>query len=281
MTTRVAANGIEIAYESFGSPAARPLLLIMGLGAQLIHWDEGLCELLAEQGHHVVRFDNRDTGLSTHFHDHGVPEQGAPSAYLLDDLADDVAGLMDALGWPAAHVVGASMGGMIAQTLAIRHPGRLLTLTSIMSTPGPSIAPPSEAALAVLMARPPADRESVRAQAVTTWSTIGSPGYELDREKVMAMAGLAYDRCFDPAGTARQLAAIMASGDRTESLAGVSVPTLVMHGEADQLVPIVGGRATAAAIPGARLVTYPGMGHDLPQPLWPQIVAEITKLTTA
>ena len=281
MTTRVAANGIEIAYESFGSPSGRPLLLIMGLGAQLIQWDEGLCELLAEQGHHVVRFDNRDVGLSTHFHDLGVPAMGTPSPYLLDDLADDTAGLMDALGWPAAHVVGASMGGMIAQTLAIRHPARVLTLTSIMSTPGPSVAPPTEAASAVLMGRPAADREAVLAQAVQTWSVIGSPGYELDRERIAALAGLAYDRCFDPAGTARQLAAIMGSGDRTELLASVAVPALVLHGAADPLVPVAGGRATAAAIPAARLVTYPGMGHDLPRALWPDFVTEITKLTSA
>lgn len=281
MTTRVTANGIDIAYESFGPPTGRPLLLIMGLGAQLIHWDEEFCELLAEQGHHVVRFDNRDAGLSTHFHDAGVPGPGAPAPYLLDDMADDAAALMDALGWPAAHVAGASMGGMIAQTLAIRHPGRVLSMTSIMSTPGPDVAPPAEAAVSVLMAAPPPDRESVQAQAVRTWSVIGSPGYELDRERITTMAGLAYDRCFDPAGTTRQLAAIMASGDRTERLAGVAVPTLVLHGEADLLVPVAGGHATAAAVPGARLVTYPGMGHDLPRPVWSDIVTEITKLTSA
>ncbi|MEV4112251.1 alpha/beta hydrolase [Nonomuraea sp. NPDC049695] len=279
MTTRVAANGIDIAYESFGSHAGRPLLLIMGLGAQLIHWDEGLCELLAEQGHHVVRFDNRDAGLSTHFHDKGAPALGAPSPYLLDDLADDAAGLMDALGWPAAHVAGASMGGMIAQALAIRHPERVLSLTSIMSTPGPSVAPPTEAALAALMARPPSDREAVLAHALRTWSVLGSPGFGLDHERISELAGLAYDRCFDPDGTARQLAAIMASPDRTELLAGVRVPTLVVHGEADQLIPVAAAHATAAAIPGARLVTYPGMGHDLPRPLWPSFVDEITKLT--
>ncbi|MGP3911050.1 alpha/beta fold hydrolase [Nonomuraea sp. 10N515B] len=278
---RAAVNGIDIAYETFGSPAGRPLLLIMGLGAQLIHWDEGLCRLLAEQGHHVVRFDNRDAGLSTHFHDQGVPPAGTPAPYLLDDLADDAAGLMEALGWPAAHVVGASMGGMIAQALAIRHPGRVLTLTSIMSTPGPEVAPPTAAAAEVLMATPPADRDGVLEQALRTWSVIGSPGYDLDRERIIAMAGMAYDRCFDPAGTARQLAAIMASGGRTELLAQVKVRTLVLHGEADQLIPVAGGQATAAAIPGARLVTYPGMGHDLPRPLWPDIVTEITKLTSA
>ncbi|MEU6725735.1 alpha/beta fold hydrolase [Nonomuraea wenchangensis] len=281
MTTRVAANGIDIAYESFGAPGGRPLLLIMGLGAQLIHWDEGLCELLAEQGHHVVRFDNRDAGLSTHFGEAGVPGPGTAPPYLLDDMADDTAGLMDALGWPQAHIVGASMGGMIAQTLAIRHPERVLTLTSIMSTPGPEVAPPTAEAAAILMARPPADRDGVLEQAVRTWSVIGSPGYELDHERITTLAGLAYDRCFDPAGTGRQLAAIMASGSRVEALGRLDVPTLVVHGEADQLVPLAGGQATAAAIPGARLVTYPGMGHDLPRALWPDLVAEITKLTTA
>ncbi|WP_220040468.1 alpha/beta fold hydrolase [Nonomuraea aridisoli] len=279
MTTRVTANGIDIAYESFGSPDGRPLLLIMGLGAQLIQWDEELCRLLVEQGHHVVRFDNRDAGLSTHLHDAGVPARGEPAPYLLDDMADDAAGLMDALGWSAAHVVGASMGGMIAQTLAIRHPERVLSLTSIMSTPGPGVAPPTEAAMGALLSRPPSDRDGVMDQAVVTWSVIGSPGYELDRELIRARAGLAYDRCFDPAGTARQLAAINASGDRTEALAAVRVPALVLHGEEDPLIPVAGGRATAAAVPGSRLVTYPGMGHDLPRALWPDIVAEITKLT--
>ncbi|WP_328817934.1 alpha/beta fold hydrolase [Nonomuraea cypriaca] len=281
MTTRVAVNGIDIAYESFGSPEGRPLLLIMGLGAQLVQWDEDFCRLLVERGHHVVRFDNRDAGLSTHFHEAGVPTKGTPAPYVLDDLADDVAGLLDVLGWPAAHVVGASMGGMVAQTLAIHHPGRVLTLTSIMSTPGPQVAPPAKEAAAVLMSRPAADREGVLAQALETWSTIGSPGYDLDRERITMLAGLAYDRCFDPAGTARQFAAIAASGDRTPLLAKLNVPTLVLHGEADRLIPVAGGRATAAAIPGARLVTYPGMGHDLPRALWPDIVAEITKHTAA
>ncbi|MEU7856564.1 alpha/beta hydrolase [Nonomuraea sp. NPDC049141] len=280
MTKHAVANGIQIAYETFGSSDGRPLLLIMGLGAQLIHWDDELCELLAEQGHHVVRFDNRDAGLSTHLHDEGVPALGTSSSYLLDDMADDAAGLMDALGWTAAHVVGASMGGMIAQTLAIRHPERVLTLTSIMSTPGPDVAPPTPEASAVLLAPPAADRAGVLAQALATWSVIGSPGFDLDRERIVRMSGQAYDRSFDPPGTTRQLAAILASGDRTEQLGTVGVPTLVIHGEADRLVPVAGGLATAAAIPGARLLTFPGMGHDLPKPLWPEIVDAITKLTT-
>jgi pimeloyl-ACP methyl ester carboxylesterase len=279
--TIAAANGIEIAYETFGSPGGRPLLLIMGLGAQLIHWDDELCELLAEQGHHVVRFDNRDAGLSTHLHDEGVPALGTSSSYLLDDMADDAAGLMDALGWTAAHVVGASMGGMIAQTLAIRHPERVLTLTSIMSTPGPDVAPPTPEAAAVLFATPPTDRDGVLAQSLRTWSVIGSPGFDMDRERVLRLSGQAYDRSFDPPGTTRQLAAIMASGDRTERLGTLGVPALVIHGEADALVPVAAGHATAAAIPGATLLTFPGMGHDLPRPLWPDIVGAITKLTTS
>ncbi len=280
VTTRVAANGIEIAYESFGSPEGRPLLLIMGLGAQLVHWDDEFCELLAGHGHHVVRFDNRDAGLSTHFHDEGVPAMGAPSPYLLADMAADAAGLMDALGWPAAHLAGASMGGMIAQTLAIRHPERVLSLTSIMSAPGPAIALPTEAAMAVLLAAPPAEREAVIEQSLRTWAVLGSPGFERDEKQVARLAGLAYDRCHDPAGTARQYAAIVASGDRTEELGGVRVPALVLHGEQDQLIPVAGGLATAEAIPGARLVTYPGMGHDLPRPLWPEFAREIAELTS-
>jgi pimeloyl-ACP methyl ester carboxylesterase len=275
--SRASVNGIELAYESFGSPDGRPLLLIMGLGAQLIHWEDDFCSLLAEQGHHVVRYDNRDAGLSTHLHAEGVPQPGTSPAYLLDDMADDAAGLMDVLGWSAAHVVGASMGGMIAQTLAFRHPERVLTLTSIMSTPGPSVAPPTAAAGAVLYTPPATDREGALAQALANRVVIGSPG--LDQERFMRMAALAYDRCYDPAGTARQLAAIMASPDRTELLGGVDVPTLVIHGEVDQLVPLAGGQATAAAIPGAELLVLPGMGHDLPQPLWPQIIGPITKLT--
>ncbi|NUW42378.1 alpha/beta fold hydrolase [Nonomuraea rhodomycinica] len=277
---RAKANGIEIAYESFGTPGARPLLLVMGLGTQLIHWDDDFCRLLAEQGHHVVRFDNRDAGLSTHLHEFGRPELGGAAPYLLDDMADDTAGLMDALGWPAAHVVGASMGGMIGQVLAIRHPGRVLSLTSIMSTPGPRAAPPTPAASAVLLATPPAGREEAIARSQAAWDLIGSPGYEPDRARIADVAGRAFDRCFDPAGTARQLAAIVASGDRTEALRGLDVPALVVHGEADRLVPVSGGRATAEAIPGARLLTFPGMGHDLPRPIWPDLVAAITRLTT-
>lgn len=287
MTEFASANGIEIAYESFGSPEGRPLLLIMGLGTQMIFWDDELCQMLADQGHHLVRFDNRDVGLSTHLHEAGPPDlaaamSGQPKpAYLLSDLAADAAGLMDHLGWPAAHIVGASMGGMVAQTFAIQHPERTLSLTSIMSTTGPAIGSPSPEAGAALMSPPAPDRETVIERAYEVWGIIGSPGFEMDRERVARVAGLSYDRAYDPAGTARQLVAIMASGDRTEGLRQLDVPALVIHGEADLLVQLPGGIATAEAIPGARLLTFPGMGHDLPRQLWKQITEAITELTSA
>ncbi|GAA2811267.1 alpha/beta fold hydrolase [Nonomuraea dietziae] len=278
MTLMAKSNGIEIAYDSFGAPGDRPLLLIMGLGSQLVHWDEEFCELLAARGHHVVRYDNRDVGLSTHLTEAGVPElvPGAAAPYLLSDMADDAAGLMDALGWPAAHVLGVSMGGMIAQALAIGHPDRVLSLTSIMSTPGPDVGPPTPEAMAALFSPPAPDRQTAVERALEVWAVIGSPGYEMDRERIAKVAGLAYDRAYDPAGTTRQLAAILASGDRTEGLGGLTMPALVIHGEADPLVQIAGGRATAAAIPGATLLTYPGMGHDLPRPLWEEIMDAVT-----
>ncbi|MBX6383414.1 MAG: alpha/beta hydrolase [Microbispora sp.] len=274
---RATANGIEICYEVFGEPGGRPLVLIMGLGAQMISWPEEFIGLLVDSGHRVVRFDNRDAGLSTHFTpaDHLAP---APS-YTLDDMADDTAGLMDVLGWDSAHVVGTSMGGMIAQALAIRHPGRVRTLTSIMSTPGPRVGRPTEAAMAALMAPPARDRDEAIARAVETARIVGSTGYEMDVERVTRVAAAAYDRCHDPAGTARQFKAIRISGDRTEGLRGLSVPALVIHGEDDPLVTIDGGVATADAIPGAKLLTFPGMGHDLPRPIWPVIAEAITELT--
>ncbi|GII03929.1 alpha/beta fold hydrolase [Planobispora takensis] len=281
MTSRASANGIEIAYDTFGSPSGRPLLLIMGLASQMIHWDEEFCGLLADRGHYVIRFDNRDVGESTHLHDAGAPAPGTDAPYLVGDMADDAAGLLDALGLEAAHVVGVSMGGMIAQSMAIRHPGRVLSLTSIMSTPSPQAAPPTDAAMAALMSPPSPDRETAIARALETWKVIGSPGYPLDEERIARIAGLSYDRAYDPAGVARQLTAIISSGDRAPRLKELSVPALVLHGEQDQLVPPAGGIATADAIPGARLVTYPGMGHDLPRALWGDFVAEISTLTSA
>ncbi|GAA3441584.1 alpha/beta fold hydrolase [Planomonospora venezuelensis] len=281
MVLRAPANGIEIAYDTFGSPGDRPLLLVMGLASQLIHWDEEFCGMLAERGHHVVRFDNRDVGESTHLHEAGAPQPGGAAPYLIGDMADDAAGLLDALGLDSAHVVGVSMGGMIAQSMAIRHPGRVRSLTSIMSTPSPQAAPPTEAAMAALMSPPSPDREAAVRRALETWKVIGSPGYPFDAERIARVAGLSYDRAYDPAGVARQFAAIVASGDRAPQLGELSVPALVLHGEEDQLVPLPGGTATADAVPGAKLVTFPGMGHDLPRALWPEIVGAIADLTAA
>ncbi|MFI6507033.1 alpha/beta fold hydrolase [Streptosporangium sp. NPDC050855] len=280
-TLRTRANGIEIAYDTFGSPEDRPLLLIMGLGSQMIHWDEDFCGLLAGRGHHVVRFDNRDVGESTHLHEAGAPGPGwnGRVPYLVGDMADDAAGLLEALGLDSAHVVGVSMGGMIAQSLAIRHPHRVRSLTSIMSTPSPRAAPPTEAAMAALMSPPSPDREAAIRRAVATWDVIGSPGYPADRERIARVAALSYDRAYDPPGTARQLAAIMASEDRAPLLAKLTVLALVLHGEDDQLVPVSGGIATAEAIPGARLLTFPGMGHDLPRELWTAFADAIEELT--
>ncbi|GGO01430.1 alpha/beta hydrolase [Microbispora rosea subsp. aerata] len=274
---RATANGIEICYEVFGEPGGRPVVLIMGLGAQMISWPEEFIGLLVESGHRVVRFDNRDVGLSTHFTP--ADDVTRPASYTLDDMADDVAGLMDVLDWHSAHVVGASMGGMIAQALAIRHPARVRTLTSIMSTPAPHVGRATEAALAALMAPPPQNRDEAIARAVATARVVGSPGYELDVERVTRVAAEAYDRAFDPGGTARQFTAIRISGDRTEGLRGLSIPALVIHGEDDPLVTLEGGIATADAIPGAKLLTFPGMGHDLPRPLWPAIAEAIAELT--
>ncbi|MEO3808144.1 alpha/beta hydrolase [Sphaerisporangium sp. B11E5] len=284
---RVKANGIEIAYDTFGDAGGRALLLIMGLGTQMISWDEEFCEALAATGHYVVRFDNRDTGLSTHLHEAGSPDiaaalggdvSGAP--YRLADMADDVAGLAAALGLDGVHVLGVSMGGMIAQEFAIRHPGRTLSLTSIMSTPSPEAGPPTERALGMLLTPSAPDRESVVRRALESWKVLGSPGFPMDQERLARVAGESFDRSFDPPGFGRQFAAILASGDRTAALRELTVPALVIHGEADPLVQLSGGVATADAIPGAKLLTFPGMGHDLPRALWPKIVDAVTELTT-
>jgi pimeloyl-ACP methyl ester carboxylesterase len=278
------ANGIEIAYETFGDPADPALLLIMGLSTQLLHWREDFCRMLAGRGFHVVRFDNRDVGLSTKMDEAQPPDvvaalQGDTSSasYTLDDMADDTAGLLDALGIHAAHVVGASMGGMIAQTLAVRHPDRVRSLVSIMSTTGePSVGQPRpEIVGPVLLARPPSEREPYIEDVAQKWRLIGSPGYPADESELRALAGASYDRSYHPIGTGRQLLAVIASGDRTQMLRSLDVPTLVIHGADDPLIDASGGRATAAAVPGAELMIIEGMGHDLPRGLWPQLVGAI------
>jgi pimeloyl-ACP methyl ester carboxylesterase len=278
------ANGIEIAYETVGEPDDPALLLIMGLGTQLLYWREEFCRMLAERGFHVIRFDNRDVGLSTKMEHAPAPDVGAAlrgdtgtASYTLDDMADDTAGLLDALGISEAHVVGRSMGGMIAQTLAIRHRDRVRSLVSIMSTTGaPGVGQPRpEVVGPVLLARPPSEREEYLEDVVGKWRLIASPGYPADESELRELVAAAYDRSYYPIGTGRQFLAIVASGDRTEALRGLDVPTLVIHGADDPLVDASGGRATAEAIPGAELMLVPGMGHDLPRELWPRLVDAI------
>jgi pimeloyl-ACP methyl ester carboxylesterase len=284
---RASVNGIELEYDTFGDRSAPPLVLVMGLGAQMILWEDDFCRALADRGFFVVRFDNRDIGKSTQLDAAGVPNvflamqaalAGKPveSPYTLADMADDTVALMTALGIERAHVVGASMGGMIAQTVAMRHPQRLLSLTSIMSTTGdPTLPPATPEAMQALLTPPPTDREGNVARTVAAWKVIGSPGFPFDEPRMRALFELAFDRGYHPNGVARQLAAIMASGDRTASLRSVTVPTLVIHGDADPLIPVAGGRATAAAIPGATLLVIAGMGHDLPVGTWAPIIDAI------
>jgi pimeloyl-ACP methyl ester carboxylesterase len=258
----------------------------MGLATQMIGWPDDFCRDLADRGLYVIRFDNRDIGLSSHLEDAGAPDilaimggNRTGVAYALADLADDTVGLLDELGLESVHVVGASMGGMIAQLVAVRAPERVRSLTSIMSTTGdPSVGAPAEAAVPVLLAPAVHDREAAIQRAVDTYRVIGSPGFEFDEAALRERAGLAFDRAHDPAGVARQLAAILTTPDRTTDLGKVDVPTLVVHGAHDQLVDVSGGRATAAAIPGAELLVIEGMGHDLPRAAWPQLVDAITAL---
>jgi pimeloyl-ACP methyl ester carboxylesterase len=279
------ANGIQLEYDTFGRASDAPLLLIMGLGAQMLLWDEEFCRMLAERGHYVVRFDNRDVGLSTKFDDAGVPDLAAmmqrgadrsAAPYTLDDMADDAAELLRALRIDSAHIVGASMGGMIAQTVAYRHAGRTRSLVSIMSSTGnPALPPARPEAIAVLLTPRPLDRAGNIEASVLASKVVGSPAYPADEARLRERAGLMYDRAFTPMGTLRQMAAIYAHGDRAPRLAAVAAPTLVIHGIADPLVPIEGGRDTAQSIPGAELLEIEGMGHDLPPALWERIADAI------
>lgn len=288
-TIKAASNGIEMVYDAFGDSSSPAMLLVMGLGAQLIAWDEQFCEKLAASGYWVIRFDNRDVGLSTRFDKAGIPDipamlqaqmQGEPleSPYLLKDLADDAVGLLDAIGVQSAHVVGVSMGGMIVQEMAIQHAQRIQTMTSIMSSTGnPALPPPKPEAIGVLLKPAAADREAHMESSLEASRILGGPAFAVDEARIRERAGQAYDRGLSPAGTARQLAAILASGNRKEALKSVRVPTLVIHGDIDPLVPVEGGIDTAQAIPGAQLLIIEGMGHDLPPLIWPQVIEAITK----
>jgi pimeloyl-ACP methyl ester carboxylesterase len=278
------AGAVDIVYETIGDPADPPLLLVMGLGMQLIHWDIELCEQLAERGFHVIRFDNRDAGLSTKI-EAPVPNVmrlmaglSAKVPYLLRDMAGDAFGLLDHLGIERAHVVGTSMGGMIAQEMAIASPDRILSLASLMSTTGDRfVGTPKLRVWSVLVRRAPHERDAYVEYFVRLFRMIGSPDYRPDDERVRELAGASYDRCHNPAGTARQLGAILASGSRTAALRELDVPAVVIHGESDALVPLRAGIATAKAIRGAELIKIPGMGHDMPKELWPTFVDAMTR----
>lgn len=284
-TTAVApANGIEIAYETFGDRNDPTVLLIMGLSTQMLAWQTDFCEALAARRHFVIRFDNRDSGLSTHF---GASAQGNPigsflglstPAYRLVDMARDTAALITSLDLDGVHVVGVSMGGMIAQNLVLLRPDLVRSLTSMSSTTGSLLVgkPHPSVLLKMMTATPAADREGAIANSLAMYRRIRSSGFPPEEDTTRQIAGLAYDRCYDPAGGNRQFSAILACPDRTKALQRVSIPTTVIHGNADPLVNLSGGLATAAAIQGSRLVTIAGMGHDLPRPLWPRFIDEIS-----
>ena len=283
------ANGIDICYEIFGDAKAEPMLLIMGLGAQMLLWDDAFCEQLAARGFRVIRFDNRDIGQSskltggkrlTVFELLKLRFLKIPVAapYKIIEMARDTTGLMDVLGIKSAHLVGASMGGMIAQEIAISFPQRVRSLTSIMSTTGnPKVPPPTKEAAAMLMAPPPATKEEYFARFAQTWKILRVGSFPDDEALDPSRAARIYARGLNPAGVGRQLRAILASGSRKARLHSVTVPTLVIHGTVDPLVRPEGGIDTAASIPGAKLLMIEGMGHALPIPMWPQIIDAIDK----
>jgi pimeloyl-ACP methyl ester carboxylesterase len=288
------ATGIELEYETFGSPTDPPLLLVMGFTAQLIAWPTAWCQLLADAGRFVIRFDNRDCGLSTKLDgvevDLGAVIMAAMSSapdvqqptlpdgvtvpYTLSDMAADAVGLLDHLGVEAAHIVGASMGGMIVQTMAIEHPTRVLSMTSIMSMPGePEVGQPAPEAAAALLAPPPTDRDAY-IDSSANWLVWHSKKYR-NAEQTRLDAAESFDRSFYPEGSPRQLAAIYASGRRTVGLSQLPIPTLVIHGCDDTLITPSGGTRTAELVPGAHLLMLSDMGHDLPEPLWPEVAGAI------
>jgi pimeloyl-ACP methyl ester carboxylesterase len=280
-------RGISLCYEQFGDPADPPIVLIAGLGQQLHSWPDGLVAELVARGYHITRFDNRDVGRSTHMSFRpprplAIIRGGNDSRqYHLGDMARDTVGLLDVLGFSDAHLVGVSMGGMIAQTVAAHHPGRVRTLTSIMSNTGaPRIGRPAPSTWwRMATARPPRTRDEAVENAVGIFRHIGSHGFPFDEAWIRQKAGADWDRDPSTAGTPRQLAGIFASGDRTAELAQIDVPTLVIHGDRDRMVHPTGGAATARAIPGARLETIVGMGHDLPRGAWNQLADLIAQHT--
>ena len=283
------ANGIEIAYETFGDLGAKPMLLIIGLGSQMIVWDDEFCTQLASRGYWVIRFDTRDIGLSTKFNEAGVPNisalmqaqaqgEATHAPYTLSDMMYDAMGLLDELGIDSVHVVGLSMGGMIAQIMAVEFPERIRTLTSVMSSTGdPDLPPPKPEALSILFKRLPTERIDYIESCVQVWRVLSGTKFPVDEIRVRKRAEQSHDRGLNPAGFARQHAAIIASGSRKEMLKSLTVPTMVLHGDADPLVPVECSIDTANAIPGAKLVIIKGMGHALPKALWPRVINAIVR----
>lgn len=284
-------TGIELEYDTFGSPEDPTLLLVMGFTAQMIAWDPGYCERFVDRGLHVVRFDNRDCGLSTHLDGQRADPMAVLSAvmagaerpdvpYTLSEMAGDAIGLLDHLEVERAHVMGASMGGMIVQTMAIEHPQRLASMTSVMSAPGDlSVGKPTPEARDALLTPPPTDREAYIEAAAR--SAVWASRRYVDVERLRRNAAAAFDRAFYPEGSSRQLAAIYASGDRSERLRDVTVPTLVIHGRDDTLIDPSGGLRTAELVPGAHLLLVSDMGHDQPEPLWPLLVDAVVGHVTS
>lgn len=275
------ASGVELCYQSFGSPDGEPLLLVMGLGGPMIWWDDDLCEQFAHAGFHVVRYDNRDTGRSSRVKGRTTRRQLVQSflgrrtraAYTMSDLGADAVGLMDHLGWDSAHVVGISMGGMIAQTVAVEHPERVRSITSVMSTPGRrTVGWQHPVLLPQLIGKKAAGKEGYVATSAKMWQLIGSPDFPVDHERLRARAEDTFDRGVSASGVLRQTLAILNQPDRSRALRALKVPAAVMHGSADRMVHVSGGRATARAIPGAELLVVEGMGHDLPPPLFEALV---------
>lgn len=284
------ANGIDLAWDSFGDPSKPPLVLIMGLGMQMIAWDDDFCARLAARGYRVIRFDNRDVGQSTHLDGGGVPNvlrvwndlmhRRRPAVpYPLDALADDVVGLLDALALPRAHLVGLSMGGMVAQRVAVAHPERVLSLTSIMSgTNDPDVRGPSFETVLALLRPLPLGREAFVARGVQIAHLLAGGGFPVDDAAVRRYASRAFDReagGVRPGGLERQLAAILTAPSRKDALAHLQLPAMVVHGSRDPLIPVDGGRATAAAIPGARLDVVDGLGHEWPRAAWDRFIDDI------
>lgn len=285
------ANNIEIEYETYGDPSGKPLLLVMGLGAQMIRWDEGFIQEFVKRGFYVIIFDNRDVGLTTKFEEFGVPDrikmyqslakgEKIEAPYLVDDMADDAIGLLDVLGIEKAHICGASMGGMIVQAIVCKYPSRVLSLTIIMSSSEkPRLPQVRPEALKILMTPAPQEREANIEHSVETWRVIWGSGFPFPEDMVRERARREYDRSYYPQGSTRQMVAVLACADRTKQLASVKVPTLVIHGKDDPLGPYEDSVAISKAIPGSELLLIEGMGHSLPPETWPQVINAIVANT--